>query len=41
MPARQDDSGLITGNVDRAREVADQADQRESQLEQIVEDMGG
>lgn len=41
VPAGQDDGGLITGNVDRAREVADQADQRESQLEQIVEDMGG
>jgi len=42
-PASQDDggSGLITENVDRAQEVADQVDQRESELEQIVEDMGG
>ncbi|MDX1385073.1 MAG: hypothetical protein R3190_15575 [Thermoanaerobaculia bacterium] len=41
-PASQDGgSGLITENVDRARQVADQVDQRESQLEQIVEDMGG
>jgi hypothetical protein len=41
VPAGQDDSGLITENVERAREVADQVDQRESQLEQIVEEMGG
>ena len=42
-PASQDGggSGLITENVDRAQQVADQVDQRESQLEQIVEDMGG
>lgn len=41
MPAGQDDSGLITENVDRAQEVADQVDDRESQYEQIVEEMGG
>ena len=43
VPAGQDDggSGLITENVERARDVADQVNQRESELEQIVEDMGG
>jgi hypothetical protein len=40
VPAGQDD-GLITGNVERSQEVADQASDRESELEQIVEDMGG
>ncbi|MEX2418984.1 MAG: hypothetical protein WD652_01260 [Acidimicrobiia bacterium] len=40
VPAGQDD-GLITGNVERSQEVADQASDRENQLEQIVEDMGG
>jgi hypothetical protein len=41
-PASQDGgSGLITENVDRAQQVADQVNQRESQLEQMVEDIGG
>lgn len=40
VPAGQDD-GLITGNVERSQQVADQASDRENQLEQIVEDMGG
>jgi hypothetical protein len=43
VPAGQDDggSGLVTENVERARDVADQVNQRESELEEIVEDMGG
>jgi hypothetical protein len=43
VPAGQDDggSGLITENVERAQDVADQVNQRESELEEIVEDMGG
>jgi hypothetical protein len=40
VPAGQHD-GLITGNVERSQQVADQASDRENQLEQIVEDMGG
>jgi hypothetical protein len=40
VPAGQD-GGLITGNIERSQEVADQASDRESELEQIVEDMGG
>jgi len=40
VPSGQDD-GLITGNVERSQEVADQASDRENQLEQIVEEMGG
>jgi hypothetical protein len=43
VPALQDDggSGLITENVERAQDVADQVNQRESELEKIVEEMGG